>query len=168
MPLQAENGLNLDAVLPGLAAGARALREDESFTSMVARLGHESYMASGTCLVHGDFFPGSFIRARSGPRIIDAEFCFTGRAEFDIGVLLAHLLLGRLPGELAERFLERYQPPGRWDEALVLRFAGVEIMRRLIGYGQLPLGYGLEPRLELLKLARRLVLDPQQDLIYGP
>ncbi|MCC7377458.1 MAG: phosphotransferase [Verrucomicrobiales bacterium] len=167
IPLQADNGLDLDAVLPGLAGGARVLREDEAFNSMVARLGHEAYMASGTSLVHGDFYPGSFLRARPGPRIIDAECCFTGRAEFDVGVFLAHLLLGRLPGQLSERFLARYQTPGRWDEALVLRFAGVEIMRRLIGYGQLPLGYGLEARLDLLKLARRLVLDPQRDLIYG-
>ncbi|MBL9135334.1 MAG: phosphotransferase [Verrucomicrobiales bacterium] len=168
IPLQPENGLDLEGIEPGLTGGARTLREDEAFVTMVARLGHEVYMAEGTNLVHGDFFPGSFLRARQGPRIIDAECCFAGRSEFDVGVLLAHLLLGRLPGQLSDRFLERYQPSGRWDEVLVLRLAGVEIMRRLIGYDQLPLGYGIEPRLELLKLARRLVMDPQRDLIYGP
>lgn len=167
IPLQSENGLNLEAIEPGLSGGARTLREDEAFVTTVARLGHEVYMAEGTNLVHGDFFPGSFLRSRQGPRIIDAECCFAGRAEFDVGVLLAHLFLGRLPGQLSDRFFARYQPAGRWDETLVLRLAGVEIMRRLIGYDQLPLGYGLEPRLDLLKLARRLVLDPQRDLVYG-
>ena len=43
----------------------------------------------------------------------------------------------------------------------MLQLAGVEIMRRLIGYAQLPVGYGLNRKRELLELSRSLVLEPQ-------
>ena len=39
-------------------------------------------------------------------------------------------------------------------------FAGVEIMRRLVGGAQLPLGYGIDDKTRLLALARDLVLAP--------
>jgi len=40
------------------------------------------------------------------------------------------------------------------------RFAGVEIMRRLIGVAQLPLECGIERKGALLRLSRDLVLGP--------
>ena len=38
------------------------------------------------------------------------------------------------------------------------QIAGVEIMRRLIGVAQLPLGYGIDKKRELLELSQKLVL----------
>ena len=43
----------------------------------------------------------------------------------------------------------------------MMKLAGVEIMRRLIGYAQLPIGYGLQVKRELLELSRTLVLQPE-------
>jgi phosphatidylserine/phosphatidylglycerophosphate/cardiolipin synthase-like enzyme len=48
------------------------------------------------------------------------------------------------------------------DGRLMLGFAGVEIMRRLLGVAQLPLAYGLDVKRHLLDLSRSLVLTPER------
>ena len=45
------------------------------------------------------------------------------------------------------------------------QLAGVEIMRRLIGYAQLPLTANRERKRKLLDLSRELVLRPHRKLI---
>lgn len=164
IPLQPDNGLDLEAITPGLAEGARELRLDTRFVAEV-RLLDAVYMADGPCLLHGDFFPGSFLRTADGPLIIDPEFAFFGRPEFDAGVFLAHLLLARQPSPVFEWFLAGYVPPDGFDEHLMLRFAGTEVMRRLIGYAQLPLSLDSSGRRRLLTLARELVLKPARELL---
>ena len=99
-------------------------------------------------LLHGDYFPGSWLRSAAGLRIIDPEFCFFGPPEFDAGVMLAHMLLAGQARRVAF--------PGL-DRALVDRFAGIEIMRRLIGVAQLPLAFGIERKRDLLNLSREMV-----------
>jgi 5-methylthioribose kinase len=51
---------------------------------------------------------------------------------------------------------------GRLDAALVARYAGVEIMRRLIGVAQLPIAFGIDRKRALLNLSRRLVVEPDR------
>ncbi|MCU1385500.1 MAG: aminoglycoside phosphotransferase [Acidobacteria bacterium] len=161
-PLAADNGLDLNAVTPGLADAARALADDSGYRAAVAALGRE-YLADGSTLVHGDYFPGSWLTAGGGIRIIDPEFCFLGTPEFDAGILAAHLLLAgggtTLLAMVADAIVRR-----RLDPRRVAGYAGVEIMRRLIGVAQLPLAYGLDRKRALLDRSRRLVLDPQQGL----
>ena len=48
------------------------------------------------------------------------------------------------------------------DAALVAGYAGVEIMRRLIGVAQLPLSYDIDRKRSLLRLSRRLVVEPDR------
>ncbi|MGE3309476.1 MAG: phosphotransferase, partial [Limisphaerales bacterium] len=86
IPLRRDNGLNLDALAPGLRSAADPLLAPSKFHDEVTRLGREIYLADGPTLVHGDFFPGSILRTASGPRVIDPEFCHFGRAELDVGV----------------------------------------------------------------------------------
>lgn len=160
LPLAPDNGLDLDALTPGLAREADALRRDQRLAREMNRLGTEIYLADGPSLVHGDFFPGSVLRTAAGPRVIDPEFGFFGRPEFDAGVFLAHLFLAGQPASLRVRWIEAYRPPPNFDQALVFQLAGVEILRRLIGYAQLPLGCGLEKKRSLLQLACRLILEP--------
>ena len=50
------------------------------------------------------------------------------------------------------------------DASLVAAYAGVEIMRRLIGVAQLAVTYDLDRKRALLEHSRRLVLEPQQGL----
>jgi 5-methylthioribose kinase len=52
----------------------------------------------------------------------------------------------------------------RLDLARLAAYAGVEIMRRLIGVAQLPLAYGIDRKRTLLRHSRRLILEPHQGL----
>ena len=115
------------------------------------------YLEDGTTLVHGDYFPGSWVKSSRGIAVIDPEFCFLGSAEHDSGVMLAHLILaGETPSQVDA--VERAAADDGCDPGLVRQLAGVEIMRRLIGVAQLPLSASIERKRELLGRARRLVL----------
>jgi 5-methylthioribose kinase len=46
------------------------------------------------------------------------------------------------------------------DLGLTLQLAGVEIIRRLLGYAQLPLAASLPERRRMLEIAREWVLRP--------
>lgn len=160
IPLTPDNGLDLDRLTPGLAEVGRVLQADLELRREVEKLGRDYYLADGPSLLHGDFFPGSLLRTAAGPRIIDPEFGFFGRREFDAAVFLAHLHLASQPPALATAFRRTYESPGPFDDDLMRQFAGVEILRRLIGFAQLPLGCTLDRKRELLELARALVLKP--------
>jgi 5-methylthioribose kinase len=155
LPLAADNGLALDAMTPGLQAAADALKADALLVERVTGLGAR-YLADGPMLAHGDFFPGSWVRTSGNVAVIDPEFCFLGAAEFDAGVMLAHLVIC---GEAAERVeaVERALAGDRFDRALARQFAGVEILRRLIGVAQLPLRATIERKQQLLDQAKQMV-----------
>lgn len=152
-PLRAGNGLDLDGITPGLASAAAPLLRDQEFRERVDKLG-QIYLIEGASLVHGDFFPGSWLRAPGRVWVIDPEFCFFGAREFDWGTMLAHFFLAGMPeqGDFDPRTAD-----SSVDLPLARSFAGVEIMRRLLGVAQLPLTHGLEEKQRLLDLARSLV-----------
>jgi 5-methylthioribose kinase len=155
LPLEQANGIALDAITPGLQAAADALKGDRIYVDRVRAIG-DRYLADGAALVHGDFFPGSWLRTGAGVRVIDPEFCFLGAGEFDFGVMLGHFFLSeQSPVRIAQ---VEHQMPRDHDPRLVRHFAGVEIMRRLIGVAQLPLKASLETRQRLLERSRQLVL----------
>lgn len=162
LPLAEQNGLDLDRISAGLARAADELKGDRAYCGRVRQLGTQ-YLADGSRLVHGDYFPGSWVRAADGIRIVDPEFCFLGVREFDYGVTLAHLALARAGIETARQVLAA-SGRERLDEAAVLGFAGVEIMRRLIGVAQLPLAYGLDGKRRLLEVSRSLAMAPERGL----
>ena len=89
--------------------------------------------------------------------LIDPEFSFGGKPEFDLGVFYAHLILSGHDDALLARWLaQTVDAPGR-DATLTRQFAGVEIMRRLIGVAQLPLALTLPAKAALLTRSRELV-----------
>lgn len=157
VPLQNDNGLDLDARTPGLQAEADRLRSDARYRLAVEQLGKQ-YLSDGDCLLHGDFFPGSWLRTLSGVKVIDPEFCFFGPPEFDLGVFMAHLYLAQQPHGLAERILTAYQEKVPLDGTLASNFAGIEIMRRLLGVAQVPVNMDLQGKIRLLDLSYRLIL----------
>jgi 5-methylthioribose kinase len=160
LPVAPDNGLDLEAFTPGLTATAAPLREDAAYVSRVTALGEE-YLADGNTLVHGDYFPGSWLRTDDRVAVIDPEFCFLGPRAFDVGFMLGHLHLAGQPPATGEALLSLYREKAGADDALAeqaRRFAGVEIMRRLIGVAQLPLTCGIDRKAELLRLSRELVL----------
>lgn len=154
-PLAASNGLDLDGITPGLDRAATALKRDAEYVERIERLG-DRYLAHGDRLVHGDFFPGSWLRSARGPIVIDPEFCFLGTAEFDVGVMYAHLIMANQPASLLDAI--RSATEKTYDFGLISRFAGVEIMRRLIGVAQLPLPASLDAKRALLDCSRGLVM----------
>jgi len=156
--------LDLDALEPGLAAAGRGAAEDAPFRAALAAL-EARYLADGPCLVHGDFFPGSWLETAQGARVIDPEFGFYGDPELDLGVAIAHLALGRQSLGRALRMIERYaewSAPAAIEPARVARYAGAEMARRLLGVAQLPLRTKPGARARLVLRARDAVVagDP--------
>jgi 5-methylthioribose kinase len=166
IPLQSPAVIPLDNVCAGLEGLAQSLRSDPSVVRAASRLGRYylgSLTATKPCLLHGDFYPGSWLRTHAGLRFIDPEFCFVGPAEFDVAVLAAHqaLIGGSESPESVDRVCALYRRtrPAEIDVALARGFAGMEIIRRLIGVAQLPLDIGLSQRSELLQLGRSWLCD---------
>jgi len=162
LPLRQADLLDLDSITNGLRLEAQALKDDKQYVETVTELGRlylPNDSNTGGVLLHGDFFPGSWLNTAASVRVIDPEFCFIGPAEFDLGVMAAHLHLANQPSSLIDKLLARYKPPANFDLKLMWQFAGIEIMRRLIGVAQLPLSYGLERKSALLKLSRQLVAN---------
>ena len=77
---------------------ATSMRDDPALMRNLNELGKiylgERSHASRTCLLHGDYYPGSWFRhADLGAMVLDPEFAFHGAPEFDVGVMMAHLLM---------------------------------------------------------------------------
>lgn len=142
LPLQPNNGLELGELQP-LANQCAA---DQPLKTQAALLG-EIYIgkqphASTPALLHGDFYPGSWLGTTANPtgvKIIDPEFAFVGPAEFDVGVCFAHLQFAGMTLAQATQTLAHYRKPQNFDSALAGGFAGIELLRRLLGVAQLPL-----------------------------
>jgi 5-methylthioribose kinase len=169
LPLRPDNGLDLDVYTgtPGLQVAAVRWQEDAAYVAAVTELGRRYLHGRGEVLIHGDFFPGSFLRTSAGIKVIDPEFCFCLDAEFDLGVLAAHLLLSGAGGATAESVFASYAVAGGrpFSRELARQHAGVEIMRRLLGVAQIPtLRIDLARKIALLETSQRAVLTPEREL----
>ncbi|MDX5338098.1 MAG: phosphotransferase, partial [Cyclobacteriaceae bacterium] len=139
-PFMEENGFDLDTIQPGLQKLSLEIKQDKSLKERIEALG-KRYLAEGDTLLHGDFYPGSWLGLSSGVKVIDPEFAFRGDREFDLGVLLAHLDLGQQGDSLENLVLASYQHS--FQTPLLNGYRGVEILRRLIGIAQLPVALTL-------------------------
>ena len=148
-PFVEDNGFNLDEVEPGLQRISLLYKKDIFLKEKIKKCG-EVYLAKGKHLLHGDFYPGSWLKVEEGLKVIDPEFGFVGPAEFDLGVLIAHLMMAQQEPLVIQAILDGYQQPIGFDEALLAQFAGIEIMRRIIGIAQLPLALDLNQKKRLL------------------
>jgi 5-methylthioribose kinase len=91
---------------PYLDALAGSLRDDMELHVAISRL-KLKFMASPEALLHGDLHTGSIMVTDGETRVIDPEFAFYGPMGFDIGAVLANLLMAyfassgheRSPGE---------------------------------------------------------------------
>ncbi|WP_372366275.1 phosphotransferase [Candidatus Uabimicrobium sp. HlEnr_7] len=162
IPFQ-NNFINLDEITPGLNNVACDFRTKQDYKHQLQLLG-KLYLENGKTLLHGDYYPGSWLMTDNGVKIIDAEFCFSGPCEFDMGVMIAHLLLAKQPRSFVYKIFAHYKKINSFDVKLAFRFAGVEIMRRLLGVAQLPLKYSLQDKHKLLELSYRLVITPDNTL----
>lgn len=150
-PYMVDNGFNLDTIQPGLHEVAMRYKTDAALRGNIERLG-EVYLSSGNTLLHGDYYPGSWLKVSSGFKVIDPEFCFFGPAEYDLGIMLAHLRMAQMQEEDMGQVLALYDRP-KLNERLIRQFEGMEILRRMIGLAQLPLDLSLGEKEVLLKEA---------------
>ena len=151
-PFAEDNGMDLDAVQPGLQKLSLAYKRDAALKRSITELG-ERYLQNGNTLIHGDYYPGSWLRVASGVKVIDPEFAFFGPPEFDVGVMLAHALMVGSETYTPSQVLANYQASTTFDASLAWAFAGTEVLRRLLGLAQLPLSLSLEEREALLQQA---------------
>lgn len=157
-PYREENGFDLDTVQPGLQSLAMTYKTNAALKERIKKLG-ERYLGTGPCLIHGDYYPGSWLKVAEGVRVIDPEFGYFGLPEFDLGVMIAHMKMAQAPPADIEWVLSAYQRPAIFDEHLRVAFTGVEIMRRIIGIAQLPLALSLEEKAGLMGEAGEMLMS---------
>ena len=157
-PYRNDTGFDLDTVQMGLQDAAQPFRQDAGLKKRIGELGERYLSTGGQTLLHGDFYPGSWLRVSGGLRVIDPEFCFMGFPEFDFGVMAAHAEMAHLSPGSRRRLLQAYEAPDGFDHKLAQAFTGAEILRRLIGLAQLPLQRSLDEKVSLLEQASAMVL----------
>jgi len=156
-PFQNDHGFDLDQIQTGLQNLAQLYRQDENLREHIQVL-RDQYLMQGDHLLHGDFYPGGWLHATSGFKVIDPEFSFIGPAEFDIGVIMAHQYMAHQSDEKVHFFLKSYKAPEGFSLQLCFQYCGVEILRRLIGLAQLPIDLTLDEKHQLLDRAVLMVV----------
>ncbi len=157
-PFMQNNGLDLNTVTDGLQELSVQYKNDNALKTKAKLLG-EIYLEEGNYLLHGDYYPGSWLHSNNGIKIIDPEFCFFGYAEFDLGVMLAHCYLSAHQQAIIDSIMAAYNRKDDFNEKLLHQFIGIEIMRRLLGLAQVPLTATLEKKKALLEKSYALIMS---------
>ena len=155
LPFLEDNGFQLNDIQEGLQELSLPYKKDTAIKKVVHKLG-DRYLSKGNVLIHGDYYPGSWMQLENEVYIIDPEFSFIGFKEFDLGVMTAHLIMATMDDSSLATVMELYR--GEANNSFVSQVAGIEIMRRLIGLAQLPLQRTIEEKDYLLQLARKMIL----------
>ncbi|NAS12799.1 phosphotransferase [Poritiphilus flavus] len=156
LPFMEDNGFQLNDIQEGLQELSMPFKKDIALKTVVNSLG-EKYLSEGEVLIHGDYYPGSWMSNTEQVFVIDPEFSFRGFPEFDLGVMAAHLIMASMDAESLNTLLHAYGPG--LNSGMVGQIAGIEILRRIIGLAQLPLQRSIEEKAYLLTTARKLVLE---------
>lgn len=163
-PYLVENGFNLDDIQEGLQAAAMPYKTNAALKAKIKACGKIYLNAKNGHLLHGDFYPGSWLKVADGLKVIDPEFGFVGPAEFDLGVLFAHLLMAEQPSSVSKAIFQKYQQSANFKEGLLSQFVGIEILRRLIGIAQLPLSLDLTTKKKLMAQAAKWIMTEEMDV----
>ena len=164
-PFLQDNGFDLDSIQAGLQQLSLPLKNNKRLKFQIAKLG-DKYLSAGPVLIHGDYYPGSWLDINQQVKVIDPEFAFFGFAEFDLGVMTAHLLMAGLNLVELKELLQNYNKRLDFDQKLFYGFCGTEILRRIIGLAQLPLDLSLGEKERLLKLAESFIVSPDSSVLF--
>ena len=156
LPFLTDNGFSLNEVQDGLQALSEPFKTNENLKKVIGDIG-EKYLSSGQILLHGDYYPGSWMTNNDRIHIIDPEFCFAGFAEFDVGVMSAHIIMATMNFEYLESICDLYGTGLKYN--LVKKITAIEIMRRMIGLAQLPITRRLDEKKYLLDVAQKLIIS---------
>lgn len=157
-PFDSKNGLDLDDIQDGLNGLAINENTDPELLEIIASTGDIYLATDGKVLLHGDFYPGSWMKSQN-LFVLDAEFGFVGPAEFDLGVFIAHMKMSFQVDDKVELFLKNYRQSESINHTLAYKFAGIEILRRLLGVAQLPLKLTIEQKAKLMSEAQGWILS---------
>ena len=157
-PFMENNGLDLNTITKGLQELSLQYKKDDALKAKAKLLG-EIYLEEGNCLLHGDYYPGSWLNTNNGIKIIDPEFSFFGYAEFDLAVMIAHCYLSAQPQAIIDSIIAAYNSKDDFNEELLNQFIGIEIMRRLLGLAQVPVVATLETKKALLKKSYAFIMS---------
>jgi len=156
LPFEEENGFQLDDIQEGLQELSVSYKKDVAIRTVVDKIGRK-YLSQGSTLLHGDYYPGSWMKEGENLYIIDPEFGFSGFAEFDLGVMIAHVIIATANESFLNTIHNLYE--GEANKKLTTQVAGIEIIRRLIGLAQLPLDRTISEKQYLLELARKMLVS---------
>ncbi len=156
LPFLKDNGFQLDTIQVGLQELSLPYKKDKKLKSVIHDIGM-IYLSRGETLLHGDYYPGSWMTEAENLYIIDPEFGFAGFPEFDLGVMAAHIIIATTDATCLDTIFDLYN--SKAQKSLMTKVAGIEIMRRLIGLAQLPLERTIAEKQYLLELARKMVMS---------
>ena len=112
---------------PYLDATAARFREDLDLHVAISRL-KLKFMSSPEALIHGDLHTGSIMVTENETKVIDPEFAFYGPMGFDVGAIIANLLMAYFASDGHERELSERQAFETWVlhaiETVWTEFAG--------------------------------------------
>ena len=164
-PYMEENGFDLDTIQLGLQEASLPYKTNAILKEKINSLG-EVYLSKGNTLLHGDYYPGSWLKTQQGLKVIDPEFGFVGPAEFDLGVFLAHVWMAQLGNDTSKIIQEKYEAWESLDHKRLAGFVGTEILRRFIGLAQLPLDLELKEKQVLMEKAASAILAGDYQVFF--
>jgi 5-methylthioribose kinase len=156
LPFEEKNGFDLNGIQEGLQELSLRYKNDAKLKSIVGKIG-DQYLSAGKTLLHGDYYPGSWLSNGTDVFIIDPEFSFVGYAEYDLGVMAAHIYMITHDHNILTKLNTWYGL--KIDQKLCTKMIGIEVMRRLIGLAQLPLNRTLDEKKEMLAFAHKLIAE---------
>ena len=98
---------------PQLDAVAASLRADGDLKVAVSRL-KLKFLGAAEALIHGDLHTGSVMVTDKDTRVIDPEFAFMGPMGFDVGAILANLLMSYFSQDGHEASSQERDPYRQW------------------------------------------------------
>jgi 5-methylthioribose kinase len=156
LPFKENNSFNLDHIQKGLENLSGPFKKNYSLKEKVLYAG-KIYLEKGNTLLHGDYYPGSWMRVGDNNYVIDPEFSFVGPKAFDLGVMSAHIIIASGKTSFLGEIYNMY--PAKVEFKKISLYCGIEIIRRLIGLAQLPIKRSLMEKKELLNFAEELILS---------
>lgn len=153
---------------PAVAARADALRRDAALIETIDAA-YERYLRPDGALIHADVQPDNVLLTPRGPRLLDAEIAHVGDPAFDVGILVAHLLLAAVAhgdessapiGETWSAYARAHGGRGLPRFRDVARYAGIELLRRTIGAARVAAVARDAAALDVIEAGVRLVTAP--------
>jgi 5-methylthioribose kinase len=98
---------------PQLDAMAAEFRADLDLHVAISRL-KLKFLSSAEAMIHGDLHTGSVMVTAQDTRVIDPEFAFYGPMGFDVGAMLANLVMNYFAGEGHAKHKGERDAHGEW------------------------------------------------------